>query len=129
MWKQGDRQLHHDNAPAHSSHLDRNFLANHEKKPTSAAAPLFNRHGPCDFFLFPKVKMLKRKMFQDTKEMKRNVTTELLAIPRSHFHKCFGQWKDRWNKCVVFEGDYFEGDYDCSTIGYFVFPGPWSDTF
>jgi hypothetical protein len=51
--------------------------------------------------------MLKGKMFQDTEEIKRNVTTELLAIPRSQFQKRFGQWKDQ---CVVSEGDYFEGD-------------------
>jgi hypothetical protein len=63
-----------------------------------------------DFFLFPKVKMLfKGKRFQDTEEIKRNATTKLLAVPRSQFQKCFGQWKVRWNKCVLSEGDYLEG--------------------
>jgi hypothetical protein len=54
--------------------------------------------------------LLKGKRFQDTEKIKRNVTTELLAITRSQFQKRFGQRKDRWNKCVVSAGDYFEGD-------------------
>lgn len=35
---------------------------------------------------------------------------------KGQFQKCFGQWKDHWNKCVVSEGDYFERDKDCNTI-------------
>jgi len=54
---------------------------------------------------------------------------QLLAVPKSRCPKCFGQWKDCWNKCVASEGDYFEGDYDCNTMGYFVFSDPWLDTF
>ena len=42
---------------------------------------------------------------------------QLLAITKSQFQKCFGQWKDRWNESVVSEGDYFKGDEDCNTIG------------
>jgi hypothetical protein len=26
------------------------------------------------------------------------------------FQKCFQQWQDRWDKCVIYQGDYFEGD-------------------
>lgn len=41
---------------------------------------------------------------------KRNETMTLLAIPKSQLQKFFRQWKDCWNKSVVSEGDYFEGD-------------------
>jgi hypothetical protein len=48
---------------------------------------------------------------------KRNVTTQLLAIPKSQLQKFFEQWKDCWNNSVVSEGVYFEGNYDCNTTG------------
>jgi hypothetical protein len=59
--------------------------------------------------------LLKGNRFQDEEEMKRNV---MFTVPKGQFQKCFGQWKDRWNKCVLCNGDYFEGDQDCNTIGY-----------
>jgi len=35
---------------------------------------------------------------------------ELKAIPKSAYGKCFEDWKNRWHKCIVSKGDYFEGD-------------------
>ena len=35
---------------------------------------------------------------------------ELLAIPKTAFQKSFEDWKKRWHKCIIPEGDYFEGD-------------------
>jgi len=73
--------------------------------------------------------LLKRNRLQDMKEIKQNTMTQLLAIPKSQFQNCCKQKDDR-NNCVVSEGDYFEGDYDCNTTGQFVsFSRPWSDTF
>jgi hypothetical protein len=54
--------------------------------------------------------VLKGNRFQDPEEIKRNAMMQLLTVPKSQFQKCFGQWRDHWNKCVVSEGDYFEGD-------------------
>jgi len=68
--------------------------------------------------------LLKGKRLQDM-EIERNTIMQLLAIPKSQFQKCFGQWKDHRNKCVVSEGDYFEGGYDCNTTGHSP-PSPWS---
>ena len=34
----------------------------------------------------------------------------LKAIPEIEFNKCFDDWKKRWYKCIVSEGDYFERD-------------------
>ena len=53
--------------------------------------------------------LFKWNRFQGTEEIKQNTMTQLLAVPKSQFQKCFGQWKDCCNKCVVPEGDYFEG--------------------
>jgi hypothetical protein len=44
---------------------------------------------PRDFSLFPKVKMLKGNRFKDKEEIKQNEMTQLLAIPKSQFQKCF----------------------------------------
>ena len=35
---------------------------------------------------------------------------DLLAIPKSAFQKYFEDWKKRWDKCIISEEVYFEGD-------------------
>ncbi|EZA62238.1 Histone-lysine N-methyltransferase SETMAR [Ooceraea biroi] len=58
--------------------------------------------APCDFFLFPKIKnTMKGRRFANIEEIK---TTE------NCFQKCFKDWKKRWHKCIISNGDYFEGD-------------------
>jgi hypothetical protein len=84
-WKCGDRQLLHDNAPAHSLHLVQNFLAKRQI-PQIRHSPFSLEMVLCDFFLFLKVKMLlKGNRFQDTVEIKQRAVTHLLAIPKSQF--------------------------------------------
>ena len=43
-------------------------------------------------------------------EVKQKSLEGLKNIPISEFKKCFEQWKDRLQKCVVVKGEYFEGD-------------------
>ena len=43
LWAAGTWQLHHDNAPAHSSHLIQGFLAKHNIPDSSGS--LLSRHG------------------------------------------------------------------------------------
>jgi hypothetical protein len=31
-------------------------------------------------------------------------------IPKIEFEKFFKDWQKRWHKCIVSNGDYFEGD-------------------
>ena len=60
-------------------------------------------------FLFPKLKLsMKGKRFAAIGEIKEKSRPELLAIPKSSFHKCFKDWKKRWYKCIISEGGYFE---------------------
>jgi len=99
LWAAVNWQLHHDNAPAHSSHLIQSFLAKHNT-PVLRQAPYSPDMAPCDFWLFPKLKMpLKGTRFQSREDIMRNATEH-----------CFRQWQNRWEKCVAAQGDYFEGD-------------------
>ena len=61
-------QLHHYNAPAHSSHLIQSFLAKHNT-PVLRQAPDSPDMAPCDFWLFPKLKMpLKGTRFESRED-------------------------------------------------------------
>jgi len=49
--------------------------------------------SPYDFWLFVKIKSaLKRRRFQDIKNIRKNVTTALKATPQQELQKCFQQW-------------------------------------
>ncbi|KYN13720.1 hypothetical protein ALC57_14084 [Trachymyrmex cornetzi] len=67
--------------------------------------------APCDFWLFPKLKRpLRGHRFESIEEIKRESLRALKAIPINDFLACFEEWKKRWHKCIVSEGEYFEGD-------------------
>ena len=67
--------------------------------------------APCDFFLFPKIKRTwKSCRFTAIDDIKSASLKELKAIPKIEFEKCFEDWKKRWHKGTIFNGDYFEGD-------------------
>jgi hypothetical protein len=102
LWATTTWQLHHDNALAHSSQLIQTFLAKHSI-PVVRQAPYFPDTTPCDFWLFPKLKMPLKGARED---IMRNATTQLNTIPKDAFQKCFQQWRFRWDKCVHYQGDY-----------------------
>ena len=109
FWSSGDWLLHHDKAPAHSSNLVQQFLAKHnivQLRQLSYSPDI----APCDFWMFPKLKMaLKGKRFDDIETIQSNATRELKAIPKSACKDCFQMWKHRWERVVQSNGDYFEG--------------------
>lgn len=110
LWQNNSWLLHHDNAPAHTSLLVREFLAKH-KTVTMPQPPYSPDMAPCDFFLFPKIKRtLKGRRFASIDDIKGESLKELKAITKIEFQKCFEDWKKRWHKCIVSKGDYFEGD-------------------
>lgn len=110
LWKNKSWILHHDNASAHTSMLVRDFLAKNNTV-IMPQPPYSPDLAPCDFFLFPKLKRpMKGKRFATIDEIKSESKNELMAIPKSAFQKCFEDWKKRWHKCIISEGDYFEGD-------------------
>ena len=79
----GDWQLHHNNVPAHASHLMQSFLA--KDQIIQVTQPLYSPDlGPCDFWLFPKLKSpLKGKRFQTIKEIQENTMGQLMVIERT----------------------------------------------
>lgn len=110
FWRDNSWILHHDNAPAHSALLIQEFLAKHNTV-VMPQPPYSPDMAPCDFFLFPKVKRtLKGQRFSTIDEIKAKSQAELKAIPKEAFHQCFTNWKLRWHKCIISQGDYFEGD-------------------
>ena len=65
----------------------------------------------CDFFLFPKIKRtLKSRRFTAIDDIKSASLKELKAIPKIECEKCFEDWKKRWHKCIISNGDYFKCD-------------------
>jgi hypothetical protein len=83
--------LHHDNAPAHTAHSIRVFLASHVQQ-----LPYSSEMAPYDVWLFPQLKaVLKGNIFEDIDEIKKNATSTLNTIPKDSFKVCFQQWQDR----------------------------------
>ena len=102
--------LHHDNAPAHTSLLVRKFLAKNNAL-MMPQPPYSPDLVPCDFFLFPKLKRpMKGRRYATIEEIKVASKEELNKITKNDFLKCFEDWKKRWHKCIISDGDYFEGD-------------------
>ena len=65
----------------------------------------------CDFCLFLKIKRtLKGRCFTAIDDIKSASLKELKAIPKIEFEECFEEWKKRWHKFIISDGDYFEGD-------------------
>lgn len=111
LWKNNSWLLHHDNAPAHSSLLVRNFLAKNNTV-VMPQPPYSPDMAPCDFFLFPKLKRpMKGRRFSSIEEIKAESLRMLKDMPKSEYQECFEDWKKRWHKCIISGGDYFEGDH------------------
>ncbi|KYN30358.1 hypothetical protein ALC56_15334 [Trachymyrmex septentrionalis] len=51
-----------------------------------------------------------RRRYATIEEIKTASKEELNKITKNNFLKCFEDWKKRWHKCIISDGDYFEGD-------------------
>ena len=110
LWKDNSWFLHHDNAPSHTALILREFFAKNSTH-IVPQPPYSPDLAPCDFWLFPKLKRpLRGHRFESIEEIQRESLRALKAIPGNDFLACFEAWKKRWHKCIVSEGDYFEGD-------------------
>ncbi|UYV64915.1 hypothetical protein LAZ67_3002413 [Cordylochernes scorpioides] len=110
LWKNKNWLLHHDNAPAHTSFLVRDFLAKNNTL-MMPQPPYSPDLAPCDFFLFPKLKRpMKGRRYATLDEIKTASKEKLKKIFKNDFLKCFEDWKNRWHKCIISHGDYFERD-------------------
>ncbi|PNF38762.1 hypothetical protein B7P43_G14057, partial [Cryptotermes secundus] len=67
--------------------------------------------APCDFFLFPEMKIkLKGRRFDTVEEIQAETQTVLNTITKKDFQDAFQKWQKRWDRCMRSQGDYFEGD-------------------
>ncbi|KDR06482.1 hypothetical protein L798_04224, partial [Zootermopsis nevadensis] len=67
--------------------------------------------APCDFFLFPKLKIqLKGRRFETIEEIQAESQMVLDRLTKKDFQGCFHTWQGRWDRCVHSQGNYFEGD-------------------
>lgn len=101
--------LHQDNAPAHRAIKTQETITELgiEVMPHPPYSPDL---APCDFHLFPAVKKeLRGRYFQSDRELNNTISGILNRLSKRGFRECFEQWTERWNRCIVSEGDYFEG--------------------
>jgi hypothetical protein len=67
--------------------------------------------APCDFALFPKLKMkLKRRHFETVSDIQKESQPVLNSIQENDFHIAFEAWKKQWDRCIRSQRVYFEGD-------------------
>ena len=63
--------------------------------------------GPCDFWLFSKLRGCR---YETIEEMKKVVTQVIDTLTQEDFHGAFEKLLERYNKCIAAGRDYFEGD-------------------
>ena len=61
--------------------------------------------APCDFCLFPKLWGCR---YETIEEMKEAVTKVIDKLTQEDFHGAFQKLLERYNKCIVAGGDYFD---------------------
>ena len=110
LWRSGEWLIHHDNAPAHTALRIRQFLTSQGM--TLVPHPPYSPDlAPADFFLFPQMKRdLKGRRFDTLEDVIAASTRALNSIQVEEFQRCFEQWKQRLDKCISSNGEYFEGD-------------------
>ena len=63
--------------------------------------------APFDFWLFPELRGCR---YETIDEMKEAVTKVIDMLTLEDFHGAFHKLLERYNKCIIAGGDYFEGD-------------------
>jgi histone-lysine N-methyltransferase SETMAR len=100
--------LLHDNAPAHSAAIIRQFLTQKQIVTLNHLSYLPDL-SPSDYFLFPKVKMqLKGARFDTIEGIQKTVTDQLNKISAEDFSNAMKKLETRANLCITSNGSYFE---------------------
>jgi len=64
-----------------------------------------------DFCLFPRLtSAFKGRCFCDGTDVIKNVMEELKRLSQRGFQECFQHLYSRWQKCIIAQGEYFEGN-------------------
>lgn len=104
-----DVMLHHDNAAPHKSAIVTEYLQN-ERVKLLPHPPYSPDLAPCNFFLFPRIKKEPEgKSFNSVESLARAVQAVVDDIPKEDYEKSFQSWQNRLQRCIDFNGEYFEG--------------------
>ena len=107
LFKSGQWHFHQDNAPVHNTILVTDYLTKMSIK-TVRYPPYRPDVGPCDFWLFPKLRGCR---YETIEEMKEALMKVIDMLTQEDFHvMSFQKLLERYNKCIAAGGDYFEGD-------------------
>ena len=100
--------LHHDKAPSHSSHVVLDTIK--ELDIEILPHPLYSPDlAICDFWLFPNLKnKLCGEKYKSREKLRRAVDRYLRDMSRDGLHHVFRAWVERWDKCKLCKGRYFE---------------------
>jgi ABC-type proline/glycine betaine transport system substrate-binding protein len=55
--------------------------------------------------------ILKGRHFDDSDNIRSNTTVALETISQNQFQNCFEGWTRRYHRCIISQGEYFEGDH------------------
>ena len=101
--------LHHGNACAHTAAVTLDFLAASDVQLVTHP-PYSPDLIPCDWFLFPSVKLqLKGKQCQNAEDARAFFEGVSLDISQSTWSDVIDKWFERMVKCVQAEGGWGEG--------------------
>ena len=106
LFKSAQWHFHQDNAPVHNSILVTDYLTKMGIK-TVPHPPYSAELGPCDFWLFPKLRGCR---YETIEEMKEAVMKVIDTVTQEDFHGAFQKLLERYNKCIAARGDYFKRD-------------------
>jgi histone-lysine N-methyltransferase SETMAR len=104
-WKNNNWFIHRDNAPAHTSLVVRQLLTS--KNIRAIPPPPYSPDlAPCDFFLFPKMKLrLKGRRFDTTEEIHAEKQEVIDTLTFENLQGCIKSWETRWDRCIHAQGD------------------------
>ena len=104
-WQNQNLIIHHDTAPAHRSFKASQFLAKNNMTVISHP-PYSHDLAPCEFFLFPKLKLrMKCRRIDTIEEIQEDSQRLLDTIPKRDFQGCFQAWQKRWDRCIRAKGE------------------------
>ena len=106
LFKSGQWHFQQDSAPVDNSILVTDHLTKMGIE-TVPQTPYSPDVGPCDFWLFPKLRGCRYETIEEMKEAVRKVID---TLTQEDFHEAFQKLLERYNECIAVGGDYFEGD-------------------
>ena len=69
--------------------------------------------APCDFCLFPKLRVCR---YETIEEIKEAVTKVIDTLTQENFHGAFQRFLKQYNKFIAAGGDYFEGNWSSMCV-------------